>query len=57
LLRRNLPAAVKYVIPSVTDMPGSVYGYGQRKVYEPPGRQWMSDSETDDVFLVSWYWS
>lgn len=35
----------------------SGYGYGQRNVDELPGRLWLSDSETDDVFLVSYEWS
>lgn len=32
-------------------MPRSGYRWGQRNVYDPPGGQWLSDSETDDVFL------
>jgi hypothetical protein len=38
---------------AVTNMPRSGYEYGRRKVYESPGGQWLSDSDTDDVFLVS----
>ena len=48
-----VPEVRCYVRLAVTDMPRSGYRWGQRNVYDPPGRQWLSDSETDDVFLVS----
>jgi hypothetical protein len=40
---------------AVTAMPRSGYNRGLRNGYEPElaGRQWLSDTETDDVFLVS----
>ena len=40
---------------AVTAMPRSGYSRGLRNGYEPElaGRQWLSDTETDDVFLVS----
>lgn len=53
LARRNVPEAYWYVLPAVTNMPRSGYGYDRRKVYESPRGQWLSDSDTDDVFLVS----
>jgi hypothetical protein len=48
-----VPEADWYVLPAVTNMPRSACGYGQRKVYESPGGHWLSDSDADDVFLVS----
>jgi len=53
LARRKVPEADWYVLLAVTKMPRSGYEYGRRKVYESPGGQWLSDSDTDDVFLVS----
>ena len=45
--------AVWYVISVVKDMLKLGYGYDKWNVDQLPGRLWLSDSETDDVFLVS----
>jgi hypothetical protein len=52
LARRKVPEVDWYVLPAVTDMSRSDCGYGRRKVYQTPGH-WLSDSDTEDVFLVS----
>jgi hypothetical protein len=53
LASRKVPEVDWYVLLAATNMPRSGYGYGRRKVYESPGGQWLSDSDTDDVFMVS----
>jgi len=53
LARRKVPEADWYVLPTVTNMPRSDYGSSRRKVYESSRGQWLSESDADDVSVVS----